>query len=139
MKADLTLSEFPGRSFSGTLARTAQAIDVASRTLLTEIDVENPKRELLPGSYAEVHLKLPGEAATFKLPVNAIIFRTEGVRVATVGADGTVTLVPVALGRDYGNSLEVVDGIRGTERVIINAPDSIEAGQKVRVAESKGP
>jgi RND family efflux transporter MFP subunit len=139
IKADLTLSEFPGRAFTGTLARTAQSIDVASRTLLTEIDVENPKGELLPGSYAEVHLKLPGEAATFKLPVNAIIFRTEGVRVAVVGADNTVKLQPVTLGRDYGNSLEVVDGIRGSERVIVNAPDSIEAGQKVRVAESKGP
>src|SRR6476661_4142161 len=129
MKADLTLSEFPGRSFTGTLARTAQSIDVASRTLLTEIDVENPKHELLPGSYAEVHLKLPGETATFKLPVNAIIFRTEGVRVAVVGADGKVALQPVTLGRDYGNSLEVVSGITGGEQIIVNAPDAIEAGQ----------
>ena len=139
MKADLTLTEFPGRPFTGTLARTAQSIDTASRTLLTEIDVENPKGELLPGSYAEVHLKLPGEATTFKLPVNAVIFRTEGVRVALVGADGKVILQPVTLGRDYGNSLEIVSGLTGTERVIINAPDSIEAGEPVRVAEKKGP
>ena len=62
MKADLTLKEFPGRSFTGTLARTAQSIDVASRTLLTEIDVDNAKGELLPGSYAEVHLKLPARS-----------------------------------------------------------------------------
>ena len=110
MKADLTLTEFPGRAFTGTLARTAQSIDVASRTLLTEIDVENPKGELLPGSYAEVHLKLPSAQSTYKLPVNAIIFRTEGVRVAVVGADGKVALQPVTLGRDYGNSLEVVVG-----------------------------
>src|ERR1700704_756900 len=86
IKADLTLTEFPGRPFTGTLARTAESIDVASRTLLAEIDVENPKGELLPGSYAEVHLKLASEASTFKLPVNAIIFRTEGVRVASVTA-----------------------------------------------------
>ena len=138
MKADLTLTEFPGRAFTGSLARTAQSIDVASRTLLTEIDVDNPKGELLPGSYAEVHLKLTGETSTFKLPINAVIFRTEGVRVALVGPDGKVKLQPVTLGRDYGNSLEVVDGLTGSERVIINAPDSIEAGQAVRVAAAKG-
>jgi RND family efflux transporter MFP subunit len=137
MKADLTLAEFPGRAFTGTLARTAQSIDTASRTLLTEIDVENAKGELLPGSYAEVHLKLPGAQSTYKLPVNAIIFRTEGVRVAVVGEDGKVTLQPVTIGRDYGDSLEVVSGLSGRERIIVNAPDSIEAGQAVRVAEKK--
>src|SRR5471030_1019532 len=137
MKADLTQTEFPGRPFTGTLARTAESIDVVSRTLLTEIDVENPKGELLPGSYAEVHLKLPSGASTFKLPINAIIFRTEGVRIALVGADGKVVLQPVTLGRDYGNSVEVVSGLNGGERIIINAPDSIEAGQPVRVAEAK--
>jgi RND family efflux transporter MFP subunit len=137
IKADLTLTEFPGRSFTGTLARTAQSIDIASRTLLTEIEVENPKGELLPGSYAEVHLKLAREASTFKLPVNAVIFRTEGVRVAVVGPDGKVALLPVTLGRDYGNSLEVVSGLAGTERIIINASDSIEAGQPVNVAAGK--
>ncbi|HET6956622.1 MAG TPA: efflux RND transporter periplasmic adaptor subunit [Vicinamibacterales bacterium] len=137
MKADLTLAEFPGRAFTGTLARTAQSIDTASRTLLTEIDVENAKGELLPGSYAEVHLKLPGAQSTYKLPVNAIIFRTEGVRVAVVGEDGKVILQPVTIGRDYGDSLEVVSGLSGRERIIVNAPDSIEAGQAVRVAEKK--
>jgi RND family efflux transporter MFP subunit len=134
MKAELTLSEFPGRPFAGTLARTAQSIDVASRTLLTEVDVDNPTGELLPGSYAEVHLKLPTETTTMKLPVNAVIFRTEGVRVAIVSADGRVTLQPVTLGRDYGNSVEVVAGLAGSERVIVNAPDSIEAGQTVQIA-----
>ncbi len=136
-KADLRLTEFPGHPFSGTLARTAQSIDVASRTLLIEIDVENPNGELLPGSYAEVHLKLPTEASTYKLPINAIIFHTEGVRIAMVDAGGKVILQPVTLGRDYGNSVEVVSGLSGGERIIINAPDSIEAGQPVRVAETK--
>jgi RND family efflux transporter MFP subunit len=134
IKADLTLTEFPGRPFTGTLARTAESIDVASRTLLAEIDVENPKGELLPGSYAEVHLKLPSDTSTFKLPVNAVIFRTEGVRVAVVRAGGIVTLQPVTLGRDYGNSVEVVSGLTGDEHVVVNAPDSIETGQTVRVA-----
>jgi RND family efflux transporter MFP subunit len=139
MKADLTLTEFPGRPVAGTLARTAQSIDVASRTLLTEIDVDNPTGELLPGSYAEVHLKLPTEASTFKLPANAVILRTEGVRVALVRAGGEVMLQPVTLGRDYGNSLEVVAGLTGDEQVIVNAPDSIENGQKVRVAGAARP
>jgi RND family efflux transporter MFP subunit len=134
MKAELTLSEFPGRPFTGTLARTAQSIDVASRTLLTEVDVDNSAGELLPGSYAEVHLKLPTGASTFRLPINAVIFRTEGVRVAVVSPDGRVTLQPVTLGRDYGNSVEVVAGLAGNEQVIVNAPDSIEAGQTVHLA-----
>src|SRR5471030_778760 len=137
MKAELTLSEFPGRPFTGTLARTAQSIDIASRTLLTEIDVENPKGELLPGSYAEVHLKLPTAASTYKLPINAVIFRTEGVRIALVGPGDKVILQPVTLGRDYGNSVEVVSGLSGGEQIIINAPDSIEAGQAVRIAGAK--
>jgi RND family efflux transporter MFP subunit len=139
MKADLTLTEFPGRTFTGTLARTAQSIDVSSRTLLTEIDVDNPKGELLPGSYAEVHLKLPTEASTFKLPVNAVIFRTDGVQVAVVREGGRVALQPVTLGRDYGNSVEVVAGLKGGEQIIINAPDSIEAGQTVHIAGAAAP
>ncbi len=139
MTADLTLTEFPGRTFAGTLARTAQAIDVASRTLLTEIDVENAKGELLPGSYAEVHLKVSSDAATFKLPVNAVMFRTEGVQVAIVGPDNRVTLHPITLGRDYGNAVEVVAGLTGSERIIVNPPDSIESGETVRVAESAQP
>jgi RND family efflux transporter MFP subunit len=134
MKADLTLSEFPGRTFGGTLARTSQSIDVGSRTLLTEIDVDNPKGELLPGSYAEVHLKLPSGTSTFKLPVNAVIFGTDGVRAAVVGADSIVKLQPITLGRDYGNSLEVVAGLTGTEQVVVNPPDSLESGQQVRIA-----
>jgi RND family efflux transporter MFP subunit len=137
MKADLTLAEFPGRTFSGTLVRTAQSIDVASRTLLTEIDVENPKSELLPGSYAEVHLKLPTSTSTLNLPVNAVMFRTEGVRVAIVDAGGRVTLRPVTLGRDFGNSVEVVSGLSGDEQIVANPPDSIEDGETVRIAGAK--
>ncbi len=134
MHAALTLAEFPGRTFAGTLARTAQAIDIASRTLLTEIDVDNPKGELLPGSYAEVHLKLPTDASTFNLPVNAVMFRTEGVRVAVVQGDGRVSVRPVTIGRDFGNSIEVVSGLHGDERIVVNPPDSIEDGETVRVA-----
>ena len=134
MKADLTLKEFPGRRFTGVLTRTSQSIDVSSRTLLTEVDVDNSKGELLPGSYAEVHLKLPSPAATLKIPVSALIFRSEGVRVATVNERGVITVVPVTLGRDYGSSVEVVDGLNGGERVIANPPDSAATGQTVHVA-----
>jgi len=134
LSAELTLKEFPDRRFAAKLARTSEAIDVASRTLLTEFDVENASGELLPGSYAEVHLKLPAEATTFRLPVNALMFRSEGLRVATVDHAGRVTLAPVTLGRDFGSSVEVLAGITGAERVVVNPPDSLETPQVVRVA-----
>jgi RND family efflux transporter MFP subunit len=133
LAADLTLKEFPGRRFSGTLARTSNAIDVASRTLLTEIDVDNPRGELLPGSYTEVHIKLPTPAATLTLPVDALIFKSDGLQVATVDATNHVALVSVAAGRDFGDSVEIVSGLSGGERVVSNPPDSLEAGQLVRV------
>lgn len=134
LEADLTLSEYPDRRFTGTLARTANAIDVASRTLLTEVDVDNPKGELLPGAFAYVHLKLTGGTASYTLPVNALMFRAEGLRVATVGAGNRVALVPITLGRDFGNSVEVVAGLSGSEHVIVDPPDSIQAGEVVDLA-----
>ena len=133
LAAELTLKEFPGRSFTGTLARTSSAIDVASRTLLTEIDVDNAKGELLPGSYAEVHIKLPSAAATLKLPVDALIFKSDGLQVATVDAANRVALVTVTAGRDFGDTVEIVAGLRGDERVVANPPDSLAPGQVVRV------
>ena len=131
--ADLTLKEFPGRRFTGRLARTSQAIDVASRTLLTEIDVENAKGELLAGSYCEVHLKLPQAAATLKLPASALIFKTDVLQVAVVDAAHRVTLKTVAIGRDFGNTVEIVSGLGEHDSVIENPPDSLVSGQTVRV------
>jgi RND family efflux transporter MFP subunit len=135
LKADLTLAEFPGRRFEGTLVRTADAIDYASRTLLVEIDVNNPTGELLTGAYAEVHLKLPGSITTFTIPVNTLLFRSEGLRVAVV-KDGKATLLPVALGRDFGSEVEVLTGLNGEENLIVNPPDSIVSGQPVRPAQN---
>jgi RND family efflux transporter MFP subunit len=132
IKAELTLKEFGGRTFTGTLARTSQAIDVASRTLLTEIDVDNPKGELLPGSYAEVHLKLPTPASSLQVPVSALIFRTEGLQVATVKGD-RVQIVTVVAGRDFGSDVEIASGLTGTEQVVANPPDSLVDGVRVRV------
>src|SRR5262249_34412799 len=110
LTAELTLKEFPGRNFTGTLARTSNAIDVSSRTLLTEIDVDNARGELLPGSYAEVHIKLPTASTTLKLPVDALIFKSEGLQVATVDSNNKVALVSVTAGRDFGDSVEIVAG-----------------------------
>lgn len=136
MMADLILSEFPGRPFPGKLVRTANAIDPASRTLLVEIAVNNPTGALFTGAYAEVHLKLPTPASNLILPVNTLLFREEGLRVATVGDGQKVELTPITLGHDFGSEVEVVAGLTGNEKVIVNPPDSIVSGQSVRIAPS---
>jgi RND family efflux transporter MFP subunit len=131
--ADIEVQELPGRKFTGRVSRTAQAIDPQSRTLLVEIDLDNPRGEILPGSFAQVHLKLPTDATTFRLPVNTLMFRSEGLRVAVV-KHGTVTLVPITLGRDFGSTVEVLTGLTGAESVVVNPPDSLAEGQSVNVA-----
>lgn len=138
MTADLNLTEFPGRKFQGKLVRTADAINVATRTLLIEIDVENPTGTLLTGSYAEVHLAVPTQASTFLLPVNTLIFRSEGLHVATV-KDGKAVLVPVTPGHDFGNQIEIVAGLKRDDQVIINPPDSIVSGQAVQIVQASLP
>jgi RND family efflux transporter MFP subunit len=135
LTADLVLSEFPGRRFPGTLVRTANAIDQTMRTLLVEIAVNNPTGTLLSGAYAEVHLKLPGVTSTFTLPVTTLLFRSEGLRVATVIDGQHAELKPITVGRDYGSVIEVVAGLTGDESVIANPPDSIVSGEEVRVAQ----
>ena len=117
--ATLTLDEYPGRSFSGTLVRTSNAIDPASRTLLTEIDVLNPAGELLPGAYVSVHLKLPRFIRSVTVPSNTLLFRSEGLRVALV-RDGQVQLAAVKLGRDYGNTVEVISGLQASDAVVLD-------------------
>lgn len=133
LTADLTLAEFPGRRFQGTLVRTANAIDPASRTLLVEVDVNNPGGELLPGAYTEVHLKISAGAPTFVLPVNTLIFQSQGLQVAEVDSNNRVVLAPVTPGRDFGTEMEVVAGLTGQENIIINPPDSLVSGETVRV------
>lgn len=135
LKADLVLQEFPGKRFPGTLVRTADAIDQNTRTLLVEIEVDNPTHELLSGAYAELHMKLPGSVSTFLIPVNSLLFRSEGLRVAEV-QDGKANLLPLTLGRDYGSDVEVLSGLQGDEQLIVNPPDSILSGQPVRIAQA---
>ncbi len=129
--ATLTLDEYPGRSFSGTLVRTSNAIDPASRTLLTEIDVLNPAGELLPGAYVSVHLKLPRFIRSVTVPSNTLLFRSEGLRVALV-RDGQVQLAAVKLGRDYGNTVEVISGLQASDAVVLDPADSLVSGTPVR-------
>jgi RND family efflux transporter MFP subunit len=137
-RASLQLSEFPGRTFTGTLVRNANAIDPAPRTLLVEVEVENPTGELLSGSYVLVHLKLPGKATRgFTVPVSALLFRAEGLRVGVV-RDGRAQLVPVSIGRDYGNEVEVISGVSPHDNVIANPSDSMISGEPVRVAAAEG-
>jgi len=131
MTADLSLAEFPDRKFQGKLVRTASAINVTTRTLLVEIEVDNFSGTLLTGSYAEVHLKIPTQAST-------LLFRTEGLRVGVV-KDGKVVLTAVTPGRDFGNQIEVVSGLKPDDQVIINPPDSIVSGQQVQVVQASLP
>ena len=131
LTADLTLGEYPGRRFQGTLVRTANAIDVASRTLLVEVDVNNATGELLPGAYTEVHLKLPSDIPTYILPVSALIFRAQGLQVATVDSNNKTKLVAITLGRDFGSQVEVLSGLNGDDKVIVNPSDSVIDGEQV--------
>jgi RND family efflux transporter MFP subunit len=137
MNAVVTLQEFPGQKFTGTVVRTADAIDVTSRTLLTEVDVPNKDGKLLPGSFGEVHFNPKIDVNKVTIPVNAMLFRKEGAQVAVVSSDGKVQLRPISIGKDYGTTLEVVGGIDVNDRVIVNPADSIEDGQQVNVAQPK--
>jgi len=138
MTADLSLAEFPGRKFQGTLVRTAEAINVTTRTLLIEIAVDNPSGTLLTGSYAEVHLKIPTQASTLLLPVNTLIFRSDGLRVGVV-KDGKVALTTVTPGHDFGSQIEIVSGLTPNDQIVINPPDSIISGQQVQVVQAALP
>jgi len=135
MNVYLSLQEMPGQKFTGTVARTAEAIDPTTRTLLTEVDVPNPDGRLLPGSFGELHFRPAVTIQRLTVPVNAVLFRREGVRVAVVSSDGKVQLRPITIGRDYGTTLEVLGGVSPQDRIIINPADSLEDGQTVHVAD----
>jgi RND family efflux transporter MFP subunit len=134
LTADLTLQEFPGKRFKGKLVRTSSSIDPVTRTLLVEVDVENPTGELLPGAYTQVHLRVPSGTPAVILPVSAMLFRSEGMQAATVENGDQVQLRNVVVGRDFGNEIEVVSGIKASDWVIVNPSDSLVSGEKVRLA-----
>jgi RND family efflux transporter MFP subunit len=131
--ATLTLDEFPGQIFHGTLVRNANSIDIASRTLLVEVDVDNPTGQLLPGAYVFVHLKLPDQTRSVTIPSNTLIFRKEGLQVGLV-RNGKAELVPIKISRDYGNSVEIVSGLQSTDAVIVDPSDSLVAGMPMRLS-----
>jgi RND family efflux transporter MFP subunit len=134
-KAAVTLQEFPGQKFTGVVVRTAESIDPATRTLLTEVDVANKDGRLLPGSFGQVHFAVGSNVQKLTVPVNAMLFRAQGPQVAVVGPDHKVQLRPLNIGRDYGTTLEVLGGLAVTDQIIINPSDSLEDGQQVNIAQ----
>jgi membrane fusion protein, multidrug efflux system len=135
VKVDIEVPALIGKHFTGSVVRTAEAIDPATRTLNTEIDVPNPKGQLLPGSYAQVHLALNQQVQRLTLPSNALLFRAEGPRAAVVGAGSKVELRPIAIGRDFGNTVEIISGLEPADAVVVSPSDSLENGQVVRIAQ----
>ena len=132
-KIDLTFAEHPGKTYQGTLVRTSDAIDPTSRTLLVEIDVNNHAGELMPGSLAQVHFKTPPAGQTFIVPVAALIFRKEGMRIATVVNGNVAHMVPVVIGEDDGANVQIITGLSAGDKVIQDPPDSLIEGEKVFV------
>jgi len=137
IKATLTLDEFPGESFQGTIVRDSDSIDLASRTLNVEVDVDNAKNRIRTGAYVFVHLKSPHTPHTstqsLTIPANTLLFRSEGLRVGVVRS-GRAELVPITIGRDFGATVEVVTGLQPTDQVIVNPSDSLTSGRQVQVS-----
>jgi RND family efflux transporter MFP subunit len=134
--ATITLQEFPGQKFSAKVARTAESIDPVTRTLLTEVDVPNKDGRLYPGSFGEVHFKVGSDVNKVTVPVNTMLFRAEGPRLAVIGPDEKVQLRAINIGRDYGATLEILGGVSPEDQVVVNPADSLEDGQQVKVAQS---
>jgi RND family efflux transporter MFP subunit len=134
--ADLVFPDRPGKIYTAKLDSTSSAIEQSTRTLLAQLSVENKNNELLPGAYSEVHFKLPVGATSdsFKLPANVLLFRGDGMKVATVGENGQVTMKEVTIGRDYGSDIEIVQGLTAEDKVILSPPDSLTDGVNVHVA-----
>jgi len=132
LSAHIELAAYPGQKFSGSVVRTADAIDPGTRTLRTEIDVPNGDGKLFPGSYAQVHFGVRVTSERLSLPVNALLFRAEGPRAAAVGPDGRVRLKAVKIGRDYGTDVEILGGLEPSDSVVLNPSDSLEEGQQVK-------
>src|SRR5256712_7928153 len=133
--AHLELTQYPGRRFEGKVVRTAEAIDAATRTLNTEVDVPNRDGALLPGGYAQVHLEVKVTGTRLQVPVNALLFRSEGLRAVVVDANHKIHLRQITVGRDYGTTLEDLQGLDQNDWIVLNPSDSLEEGQEVRVKE----
>jgi len=137
--AYLQLTQYPGQNFQGKVVRTSEAIDPSTRTLLTEVDVPNKNGQLFPGGFAQAHLQVKVAATRLQVPVNALLFRSEGLRAVVVDANHKLHLRPLTIGRDYGTSLEVLQGLDGNDWIVLNPADSLDEGQEVRVKELAQP
>jgi RND family efflux transporter MFP subunit len=133
LSAFLELTQYPGQRFAGKVVRTAEAIDPNSRTLLTEVDVPNKNAQLFPGGYAQVHLQVKVAASRVQVPVNALLFRAEGLRAVVIDANHKTRLRQLTIGRDYGTSLEVLQGLEPNDWIVLNPADSLDEGQEVHV------
>lgn len=133
LAAFFELAQYPGQRFQGKVVRTADAIDQASRTLNTEVDVPNKNGQLLPGGYAQVHLLVGVKQARLQVPVNALLFRAEGLRAVVIDANHKAHLQQLTIGRDYGTALEVLQGLKGDDWIVLNPPDSLDEGMQVNV------
>jgi len=136
--AEIALAEFPQKTFPGRLVRTSEAINATTRTLLVEVDIDNPSGSLLPGSYAEVHLKIAALNSTYLLPVSTLIFRSDQLQVGTV-RNGKVVVTEVTPGHDFGDEIEIVAGLKAEDRVVLNPPDSLVSGQDVTIVQAALP
>ena len=136
-QADLTLNELPGRKFPAHVTNTAGAIDPASRTLLTELEVPNETGEVLPGAYAQINLKLQGDTGLFTVPSNVLLFRSEGTAVGIVHPDGKVEVRKIVINRDLGDRLQISQGLSESDKVIVNPSDSLADGMTVTIATPK--
>jgi multidrug efflux pump subunit AcrA (membrane-fusion protein) len=135
LPAYLELTQYAGKKFEGKVVRTAESIELASRTLRVEVDVPNHAGELLPGGYAQVHLAVQVGGERVQVPVNALLFRAEGLRAIVVDANHKLRLQPITIGRDYGTTLEVLQGVTSSDWIVLNPADSLDDGQTVNVKE----
>ena len=133
MTADLVFTDHPGKHFTAEVASTARALDASSRTLQVELQIDNSRGELFPGSYADVHFTFPANTTTLRVPVNTVLFRAQGLLVAVLDSQGRVRLRHITQGRDFGTQIEVLSGLEPTDRLILNPPDSITEDTRVRV------
>ncbi len=138
MKAKLDIPGLPGQAFDAVLTSNSRAVNAATGTMLVELHVDNADRKLLPGGYGNVHFQLPHENNVVQVPVTAMVFRKEGISVATLTADNHVQFRPVKIGNDMGSAVEIISGLSISDRIIDSPPDSLEQGDAVRIAQGTG-
>lgn len=139
LQADLHFTEHPGKAYSATLVRTAQALNPDLRTLQVELQVDNTSGELFPGAYAEVHFRLPGSTSTVRVPATALVFRAQGLQVATVEDGSRIRMKKILEGRDFGTSVEVLSGLSASDEIVVNPPDSLSDGSTVKISQPPAP